>query len=236
MKVTRLVVVAIILAISFLPLGTAAGTSAPQCMLSINEGGHLDTDYGTMFMAEWWYLNGSATLEGEHGERRKVRFFAAVAHQESPQLVTPDGGRLSQLLHFFAFYPDNGPPVFKYDETYLPQAILTNYIAIHTPYVSYAYPDGTTKLHGTGESAYHLTQNWGNIGLNVTLHPRVDQTIDQAHAPQFHNLRVCPWRSARQDRARRQVLCNQERRGVLRSHDTSNPNALANGNARMDLG
>jgi len=183
MNIQKLVVLTIILVMSLFPLGATAGTSASQCRFSINEGGHLDTDYGTMFMAEWWYLNGSATLEGEHGERRKVRFFVTVAHQESPQLVTTDGSRLSQLLHFFAFYPDDGPPIFKYDETYIPQAILTNYIAIHTPYVSYAYPDGTTKLHGTGESAYHLTQNWGDIGLNVTLHPRVDQTIDRATAP-----------------------------------------------------
>jgi len=136
-----------------------------------------------MFMAEWWYLNGTATLEGEHGERRNARFFVTVAHQESPQLVAPDGSRLSHLLHFFAFYPDNGPTVFKYDETYLPQAILKNYIAIHTPYVSYSFPDGSTQLHGSGDSAYYLRQNWGGIDLNVSLHPRVDQTVDQATSP-----------------------------------------------------
>ncbi len=132
MKVRSLIVAVLAIVMCSLYTQVEARTTPPGCMIDINEGGHLDTDYGTMFMAEWWYLNGSATLVGERGERRKVRFFVTVAHQESPLLTAPNGSRLSHLLHFFAFYPDNGQPVFKYDETYVPQAIMPNYIAIHT--------------------------------------------------------------------------------------------------------
>ncbi len=75
MKVRSLIVSVLAIVMCSLYTQVEARTTPPGCMIDINEGGHLDTDYGTMFMAEWWYLNGSATLVGERGERRKVRFF-----------------------------------------------------------------------------------------------------------------------------------------------------------------
>ena len=38
----------------------------------LTEGGHLETDSGAYFLAEWWYLNGTLELEAGDGENDTV--------------------------------------------------------------------------------------------------------------------------------------------------------------------
>jgi len=67
------------------PFGTQAKPA------DFTEGGHLETNFGVNFMAEWWYLNGEARLVASHGEKRDLGFFVVMAHQESPMIISPDG-------------------------------------------------------------------------------------------------------------------------------------------------
>lgn len=145
----------------------------------ISEGGHLDTDFGTGFMAEWWYLNGQAVLVSPDGEKKDIGFFVVLAHQESPMF---EG--LSHMLTFDGIYIDDDKKDFNYLETFVPKENVNNYIAMHTPYVDYRYPEGLKKLSGSASSGYSLkyaTDN--NVVLDLFFRPDVENTIDQAASP-----------------------------------------------------
>ena len=133
---------------------TSADSSAN--MADFTEGGHLETDYNVGFMAEWWYLNGRATLASSDGEEKDIGFFVTLAHQESPITVSLNGTQRSHLLTFYGLYFDNGTTTFNYTGTYIPQTTVGNYIALHTPYVDYVYPDGVKRFNGSALSGYNL--------------------------------------------------------------------------------
>jgi len=124
----------------------ATGLSVAALTADFTEGGHLETDLGVNFMAEWWYLNGDARLVASDGEKRDIGFFVVMAHQESPVFVSPSCPQLSNLLTFYGIYFDNGTPIFNYTETYVPQTVVDDYIALGTPYVDYTYPDGLKRF------------------------------------------------------------------------------------------
>ncbi len=159
------------------PFGTQAKPA------DFTEGGHLETDFGVNFMAEWWYLNGEARLVSSHGEKRDLGFFVVMAHQESPMIVSPDGTQLSQLLTFYGLYFDNGTTTFGYNSTYVPQIYLDNYIALHTPYVDYMYPDGLKRFYGSALPGYNLNYMSDDMNMDLFFQTNIDKTIDQADGP-----------------------------------------------------
>jgi len=146
------------------------------------EGGHLETDFGVNFMAEWWYLNGKAVLVAEDGEKKDVGFFVVFAHQESP-MINDSGIQLSHLLNFHGLYCEDGTTEFEYEETYILQYVVGNYIALHTPYVDYEYPGGKKRLYGAARKGYHLKYLSENMTLDLSFKPKVRKTVDQANNP-----------------------------------------------------
>jgi hypothetical protein len=126
-------------------------------VVDITEGGHLEKDFDTDFMAEWWYLNGTARLVADDGEKKDIGFFVVLAHQESPFFVNTAGKQLSHMLSFSGFFSDSSEGDFHFVETHVPQDELGNYISLGTPYVEYLYPDGSKKFNGSKESGYNLS-------------------------------------------------------------------------------
>ena len=163
------------------PFGTQAKIA------DFTEGGHLDTDFGVnIFMAEWWYLNGDARLVASDGEKRDIGFFVVMSHQESPMLVSPypPYPQLSHLLTSYGIYFDNGTTIFNYTETYVPQAIVNNSIALWTPYVDYTYPgDDLKRLYGSALPGYNLNYISDDIVMDLFFQTNIDKTIDQADEP-----------------------------------------------------
>ena len=157
-KVNR-IIIGIVLGIMLLSL--LASAEASEVRTDISEGGHLETDFDAGFMAEWWYLNGKATLVASDGEEKDVGFFTVLGHQESPMF---NGS--SQMLTFYGIYPDNNKNYFNYIETFVPRENVNNYIAIHTPYVDYRYPEGVKKLSGYASAGYSLNYT---TDKNVTI-------------------------------------------------------------------
>ena len=163
---------------------TSAESFGAQAKIAdFTEGGHLETDFGVYFMAEWWYLNGEARLVSSHGEKRNLGFFVVLAHQESPIIVGPDGTQLSHLLTFYGLYFDDGITTFGYNATYVPQIYLDNYIALHTPYVDYMYPDGLKRFHGSALPGYNLNYISEDMNMDLFFQTNIDKTIDQADEP-----------------------------------------------------
>ena len=147
------------------------------------EGGHLETDFGVNFMAEWWYLNGDARLVASDGEKRDIGFFVIMSHQESPIFIQ-SGTQLSHLLTSYGIYFDDGtPPIFNYTETYIPQAIVGDYIAIGTPYVDYTYPDDLKRFYGSALLGYNLNYIFDDLEMDLFFQTNIDKTIDQADQP-----------------------------------------------------
>jgi hypothetical protein len=147
------------------------------------EGGHLETDFNVNFMAEWWYLNGKATLVTSEGEEKEIGFFVTLAHQESPIIVNTNGTQLSHLLTFYGLYFDNGTTTFNSTESYIPQTTVGNYIALHTSYVDYVYPDGVKRFNGSALSDYNLNYTSNGMVMDLIFRPEVEKTIDQAGCP-----------------------------------------------------
>jgi len=152
-------------------------------MADFTEGGHLETDYNVDFMAEWWYLNGRATLASSEGEEDDIGFFVTLAHQESPIIVNLNGTQRSHLVTFYGLYFDNGTATFNCTETYIPQTTVGKYIALHTPYVDYVYPDGVKRFNGSALSGYNLNYTSDDIAMDLIFRPEVEETIDQAEHP-----------------------------------------------------
>jgi len=147
------------------------------------EGGHLETDFGVNFMAEWWYLNGDARLVAPDGEKRDIGFFVIMSHQESPIFIQ-SGTQLSHLLTSYGIYFDDGtPPIFNYTETYIPQAIVGKYIALGTPYVDYTYPDDLKRFYGSALPGYNLNYIFDDLEMDLFFQTNIDKTIDQADQP-----------------------------------------------------
>jgi len=159
------------------------GLSVAALTADFTEGGHLETDLGVNFMAEWWYLNGDARLVASDGEKRDIGFFVVMAHQESPVFVSPSCPQLSNLLTFYGIYFDNGTPIFNYTETYVPQTVVDDYIALGTPYVDYTYPDGLKRFNGSALQGYNLDYTSDDIVMDLFFKTKIDKTIDQADQP-----------------------------------------------------
>ena len=174
-----------ILLVMMCAVPTSAESFGTQAKIEedFTEGGHLETDFGVNFMAEWWYLNGEARLVSSHGEKRDLGFFVVMAHQESPMIVSPDGTQLSQLLTFYGLYFDDGTTTFGYNSTYVPRIYLDNYIALHTPYVDYIYPDGLKRFHGSALPGYNLNYISDDMNMDLFFQTNIDKTIDQADEP-----------------------------------------------------
>ena len=166
---------------------TTLGLIGTQATIAdFTEGGHLETDFGVNFMAEWWYLNGDARLVASDGEKRDIGFFVVMSHQESPMLVSPypPYPQLSHLLTSYGIYFDNGTTIFNYTETYVPQAVVGNYIALGTPYVDYIYPVGDLKrFNGSALPGYNLNYTSDDIVMDLFFQTNNDKTIDQADQP-----------------------------------------------------
>ncbi len=160
-----------------------ASADSSANMADFTEGGHLETDYNVDFMAEWWYLNGKATLVSSEGEEKVIGFFVTMAHQESPIIVSLNGTQLSHLVTFYGLYFENGTTTFNYTETYIPQTTVGNYIALHTPYVDYVYPDGAKRFNGSALSGYNLNYTSGDIAMDLIFRPKVEEIIDQVEHP-----------------------------------------------------
>lgn len=171
------IIAGIVLGIMLMSLPALAGISEKKT--DISEGGHLETDFGTGFMAEWWYLNGKATLVASDGEEKDVGLFVVLGHQESPMFRG-----LSHMLTFYGIYLDDDKKDFNYIDTYVPRENVSNYIALHTPFVDYRYPDGLKKISGSASSGYSLIYTADdNVSMDIFFKPDVDNTLDQAASP-----------------------------------------------------
>jgi len=163
------------------PIGTQA------TIADFTEGGHLEPDFGVNFMAEWWYLDGAARLVASDGEKRDIGFFVIMSHQESPVFDSPDPSstQLSHLITSYGIYFDDGTTIFNYNETYVPQAIVGDYIALWTPYVNYTYPDpyDLKRFYGSARPGYNLDYISDDIVMDLFFQTNNDKTIDQADIP-----------------------------------------------------
>jgi len=143
------------------------------------EGGHLETDFGTNLIAEWWYLNGKIRLVTRDGEVKDAGFCVVMAHQESPIFFASH----SHLLTFSALYPDGETPTFFYTETYVPQTTISHFVSLHTPYVYYVYPGGVQRYYGSALTGYSLNYKSADMSADLVFLPETVKTIDQAEEP-----------------------------------------------------
>lgn len=171
-----LIIAVILLAVSCIFYIWSGKENVPD----FTEGGHLETDFNVSFLAEWWYLNGKAGLGALDGEKKEIGFFAVVAHQESP-FIKHDGMQLSHMLTFYGVYSDNN--TFNYAETFIPRANVSSYIALHTPYVDYRYPDGLKRFYGSALSGYRLDYLSNDVKINLFFKTNADKTVDHAEYP-----------------------------------------------------
>jgi hypothetical protein len=176
----------------FTGLSAAAPTTlgpfgTPEKIADFTEGGHLETDFDVNFMAEWWYLNGDARLVASDGEKRDIGFFVVMSHQESPMFADlyQSPVNLSHLLTSYGIYFDNGTTIFNYTETFVPQAVVGDHIALWTPYVDYTYPDPyeLKRLYGSALQGYNLNYISDDLEMDLFFQTNIDKTIDQADEP-----------------------------------------------------
>ncbi len=146
------------------------------------EGGHLETDFGAGFMAEWWYLNGDVRLVASDGEKIDGALHVVLAHQESPQM-NQDGMQLSHMLTFYGLHFDDGTANIGLNETYILNTSVSDYIALNTPYVDYTYPDGVKRLYGSAIPGYNLEYTFDNVTMDLFFQTNVDKTIDESRQP-----------------------------------------------------
>ncbi|MCZ7357705.1 MAG: hypothetical protein O8C66_00945 [Candidatus Methanoperedens sp.] len=170
----------IMLAIFAMSILLSVPASADVEKVDFTEGGHLETDFGVNFMAEWWYLNGKATLVSSDGEIKDAGFFAVLAHQESPLFRG-----YSQLLTFHGLYFNKSEPVFNYVETFVPRDNVSQFISLHTPYVYYRYPDGLKQIKGSPLGGYNLeyASVQTNVDMDLLFQTNVKKTVYHANSP-----------------------------------------------------
>jgi hypothetical protein len=142
------------------------------------EGGHLETDFDAFFMAEWWYLNGNATLISSDGEEKDVGFFVVLEHQESLMFRG-----LSRMISFYGVYFDDNTTAFDRVRSFVPREDVNQYIALHTPYVYYRYPDGFKELYGSALTGYNLKYVSADTNMDLFFQTNVEKTMDQADHP-----------------------------------------------------
>lgn len=171
-----------ILISSVLFSGIAGAEQQVSQTLDYTEGGHLDTDFNTFFLSEWWYLNAKATLRSTHNDVVNIGFFLVFGHAETPMFMV-DGVQLSQMSAFHGLYLSGRNTEFEYADTFLPQALIGNLIALHTPYVSYIYPEGVRMLQGSAAQGYSVNYIADNLEINAVFLPMVDKTIDESESP-----------------------------------------------------
>lgn len=164
-------------------MNSQLATSIWTRIADITEGGRLDTDFNVTWLAEWWYLNGKVRLLSMDGERRDLGFFVVVGHQESAEML----GGLSQLYHFYGLYEVGTPPVFFYEEDYIPRSEIGDYIGFRTPYVDFKYPfiGADVTMSGSGLRGYrvHYLSSKTDLSMHLFFQPKVIKTIDQADYP-----------------------------------------------------
>ena len=148
----------------------------------LTEGGHLETDSGAYFLAEWWYLNGKLELEAADGEKRSVGWLSVMGHQESPS-ITDGNIQLSHLLKFSALYHEDGTNRFVYNETFIPRSDIYNTIGIHKPYLMFHYPGTPSTFFGSASTGYTVNDELENIDFAIFFKPRVEKTMEQTEAP-----------------------------------------------------
>ena len=170
-----------VLVVAFFTVSTSAESSGIKSkQADSTEGGNLETDFGANFMAEWWYLNGKATLVSSDDEKKDVGFFVVLGHQESPLFRG-----YSHMLSFYGIYSSDSETDFNYIETYVPRTDIDQYIALHTPYVDYKYPVGLKIMNGSAVAGYYLKYLSDNkkVDMNLFFQTNVDKTIDRADQP-----------------------------------------------------
>ena len=191
MKVGNIISILLVV-MCFTGLSAAAPTvtgpfGTPAKIADFTEGGHLETDFGVNFMAEWWYINGDARLVASDGEKRDIGFFVVMSHQESPMFADlyQSPVNLSHLLTSYGIYFDDGTTIFNYTEAFVPQAVVGDYIALGTPYVDYTYPDpfDLKRFYGSALQEYNLDYTSDDIVMDLFFKTKIDKTIDQADEP-----------------------------------------------------
>lgn len=164
---------------SYVPLTNAHNRLSSN---DLTEGGHLETDTGAPFLAEWWYLNGKLELEAEDGEQRSVGWFAVMGHQESPS-ITDGNIQLSQMLKFSALYNEDGTSHFSQTSTFVPRSVVQNFIGIHSPYLMFHYPNSPWTFFGAASTGYTINDTLDDIDVTIFFKPRVVKTVEKTDAP-----------------------------------------------------
>jgi len=90
---------------------------------------------------------------------------------------------MSHMLTFDGIYIDDDKKDFNYLEKFVLKEKVNKYIAMHTPYVDYRYPEGLKKLSGSASAGYSLKYATENVVMDLFFQPDVENTIDQAASP-----------------------------------------------------
>lgn len=185
------IIIGIMMGILLVALCTASTWAKPPGIQSnladYTEGGHLETDFNAVFMAEWWYLNGDVSMVASDGEKRDGALHVVLAHQESP-LMIQDGIQLSHMLTFYGLHFDDGAANIGLNEMYIPNIFVSDFVALNTPYVDYTYPNpggvgGVKRLYGSAISGYNLEYTFDNVSMDLFFQTNVDKTIDESRQP-----------------------------------------------------
>ena len=177
-KILLGITMSILLVVMCVVPASAESSGIQAEVADFTEGGHLETDFDAFFMAEWWYLNGNATLVSSDGEKKDVGFFVVLQHQESPMFRG-----VSRMISFYGIYFDDNTTAFDRVRTSVPREDVSQYIALHTPYVYYRYPDGLKELYGSALTGYNLKYVSADTNMDLFFQTNVEKTIDQADHP-----------------------------------------------------
>ena len=177
-KILLGITMSILLVVMCVVPASAESSGIEAEIADFTEGGHLETDFDAFFMAEWWYLNGNATLVSSDGEKKDVGFFVVLQHQESPMFRG-----VSRMISFYGVYFDDNTTAFDRVRTFIPREDVSQYIALHTPYVYYRYPDGLKEMHGSALTGYDLKYVSADTNMDLFFQTNVDKTIDRADHP-----------------------------------------------------
>ena len=177
-KILLEITMSILLVVMCVVPASAESSGIQAEVADFTEGGHLETDFDAFFMAEWWYLNGDATLVSSDGEKKDVGFFVVLQHQESPMFIG-----LSRMISFYGLYFDDNTTAFDRVRTSVPREDVNQYIALHTPYVYYRYPDGLKELYGSALTGYNLKYVSADTNMDLFFQTNVEKTLDQADHP-----------------------------------------------------
>ncbi|MBW6470930.1 MAG: hypothetical protein K0A90_06890, partial [Methanosarcinaceae archaeon] len=84
----------------------------------------------------------------------------------------PSGMQLSHMLTFYGLHFDDGTANIRLNEMYIPYSIVSNYIALNTPYVDYTYPNpggagGVKRLYGSAVPGYNLEYTFDNVTMDM---------------------------------------------------------------------